>query len=160
MKRIENSEIVESDIDTLWELFSNIEKLSSLLPFDKLELEPIDENSVRATIGVKMGVMMIQGTGKFSILEKNPKRRIVAEGLIYSGTYSEKVEKGSQAKIHITVEFDSLSKNLTRIDYSLGFEIMGTRLKRIYETLINKKRKNLESNFIENLNNYIEEVMV
>jgi len=160
-RTLENSFIVDGNLQRTWLLLSDITKLSELLPVDKCEINLIDERNANIVVGLKFGIMSLKAGGTIRLLESQELKRMVAEAVLTTGTLKKEVESEGErpeVSIIVAVEIEPVSDEKTLVKYRMEFNVEAERLKKIYESILDYKFATLHETFVERFNASLKEV--
>lgn len=156
---VENSFTADGDIQRTWQLLSDVEKLSQLLPVDTCEVDLIDDKNARIFVGMNFGIMKLRAGGKLRLLDSQELKRMVAEATLTSGTLKKEIESEGEkpeVSIIVAVELEPVDGK-THVKYRIEFNVEAERLKRIYESIINYKFTTLHELFVDRFNKALKE---
>jgi len=152
MITVENILVAEKDVDTVWNLFNNMNTMAGCVP-TCTKYEVIDENTVACDLRIKLGMIPLDNKAKVSITERRDNRHLEAKGVTEAGDMMRKFGKvatGTVTQLHMIVDLEEIGPNQTRIHFTINADAVG-QMKRIYEAVIKTQRKDIEAQFIKNL---------
>ncbi len=156
MITVENILVAEKDVDTVWNLFNDMNTMAGCVP-TCTKYEVIDENTVACDLRIKLGMIPLDNKAKVSITERRDGRHLEAKGVTEAGDMMRKFGKvatGTVTHLHMIVDLEEIGPNQTRIHFTINADAVG-QMKRIYEAVIKTQRKDIEAQFIENLENAV-----
>ena len=156
MITVENILVAEKDVDTVWNLFNDMNTMAGCVP-TCTKYEVLDENTVACDLRIKLGMIPLDNKAKVSITERRDNRHLEAKGVTEAGDMMRKFGKvatGTVTHLHMIVDLEEIGPNQTRIHFTINADAVG-QMKRIYEAVIKTQRKDIEAQFIENLENAV-----
>jgi carbon monoxide dehydrogenase subunit G len=152
MITVENILTADKDINTIWNLFNDMNTMAGCVP-TCVSYEVIDENTVACNLRIKLGMIPLDNKAKVSITERRDNRHLEAKGQTEAGDLMRKFGKvatGTVTQLHIILDLDEIGPNQTRIHFCINADAVG-QMKRIYEAVIKTQRDMIETQFVENL---------
>jgi len=154
MITIESTMRAEKDIDTIWNLFNDINTVAGAVP-TCVSYEVLDDDTVACDLRIKLGLIPLDNKAKVSITERRDNRHLEARGVSEAGEMMQKfgrVATGTVTKLHIILDLEEVGPNETRIHFHATADAVG-QMRRIYEAVIKTKRDEIEAQFVKNLEN-------
>ena len=154
MITIESTMRAEKDVNTIWNLFNDINTVAGCVP-TCTSYEIIDENTVACDLRIKLGLIPLDNKAKVSITERRDNRHLEAKGVSEAGEMMQKFGKvatGTVTNIHLILDLEEMGPNETRIHFRAKADAVG-QMRRIYEAVIKTKREEIETQFVKNLEN-------
>jgi carbon monoxide dehydrogenase subunit G len=151
---IENSLIVEKDVNTVWEFFNNMNTMVGCVP-TCVGHEVIDEDTVSCDLRIKLGLIPLDNKARVSITERRDNRHLEAKGQTEAGDLMKKFGKvatDTVTQLHIVVDLEETDPDQSRVKFCITADARG-QMKRIYEAVINTQRQKIETQFVENIAN-------
>ena len=142
MITVENILVAEKDVDTVWNLFNDMNTMAGCVP-TCTKYEVIDENTVACDLRIKLGMIPLDNKAKVSITERRDNRHLEAKGVTEAGDMMRKFGKvatGTVTHLHMIVDLEEIGPNQTRIHFTINADAVG-QMKRIYEAVIKTQRK-------------------
>lgn len=161
MITVENILTADKDINTIWNLFNDMNTMAGCVP-TCVSYEVIDENTVVCKLRIKLGMIPLDNKARVSITERRDNRHLEAKGQTEAGDMMRKFGKvatGTVTQLHIILDLDEIGPNQTRIHFRINADAVG-QMKRIYEAVIKTQRDKIETQFVENLENALEAKIV
>ncbi|MEE9610900.1 MAG: SRPBCC domain-containing protein [Desulfatiglandales bacterium] len=161
MITVENILTADKDINTIWNLFNDMNTMAGCVP-TCVSYEVIDENTVACDLRIKLGMIPLDNKARVSITERRDNRHLEAKGQTEAGDMMRKFGKvatGTVTQLHIILDLDEIGPNQTRIHFRIHADAVG-QMKRIYEAVIKTQRDKIETQFVENLANALETKIV
>ncbi|MGD9032748.1 MAG: SRPBCC domain-containing protein [Desulfobacteraceae bacterium] len=161
MITIESTMRAEKDVNTIWNLFNDINTVAGCVP-TCTSYEVIDDNTVACDLRIKLGLIPLDNKAKVSITERRDKRHLEAKGVSEAGEMMQKFGKvatGTVTNIHLILDLEELGPKETRIHFHVKADAVG-QMRRIYEAVIKTKREEIETQFVKNLENALESKVV
>jgi carbon monoxide dehydrogenase subunit G len=152
MITVENILTADKDINTIWNLFNDMNTMAGCVP-TCVSYEVIDENTVACNLRIKLGMIPLDNKAEVSITERRDNRHLEAKGQTEAGDLMRKFGKvatGTVTQLHIILDLDEIGPNQTRIHFCINADAVG-QMKRIYEAVIKTQRDMIETQFVENL---------
>ena len=152
MITIENSLIVEKDLNTVWEFFNNMNTMVGCVP-TCVGHEVIDDDTVSCDLRIKLGLIPLDNKARVSITERRDNRHLEAKGQTEAGDLMKKFGKvatDTVTQLHIVVDLEEVNPDQTRVKFVITADARG-QMKRIYEAVINTQREKIENQFVENI---------
>ena len=154
MITIENTLIAEKEVDTVWNLFNDVNSIAGCVPTCK-SYEVIDENTVNCELRLKLGLIPLDSKAVITITKRLDNRHLEAMGETEAGEMTKKLGKvvtETKTKLHIILHLEEVNAAKTRIYFKINADAVG-QMKRIYESVIKGQRAKLEAQFIKNVEN-------
>jgi carbon monoxide dehydrogenase subunit G len=154
MITIESRMRAAKDINTVWNLFNDINTVAGCVP-TCTSYEVLDENTVACDLRIKLGLIPLDNKAKVSITERRDNRHLEAKGVSEAGEMMQKFGKvatGTVTNIHLILDLEEMGPNETRIHFHAKADAVG-QMRRIYEAVIKTKREEIEAQFVKNLEN-------
>ena len=154
MITIESTMRAEKDINTIWNLFNDINTVAGCVP-TCTSYQVIDDNTVACDLRIKLGLIPLDNKAKVSITERRDNRHLEAKGVSEAGDMMQKFGKvatGTVTNIHLILDLEEMGPNETRIHFHAKADAVG-QMRRIYEAVIKTKREEIEAQFVKNLEN-------
>ncbi len=154
MITIESVMRAEKDMNTIWNLFNDINVVAGCVP-TCVSYEVIDENTVSCDLRIKLGLIPLDNKAKMSITERKDDRHLEARGVSEAGDMMRKfgrVATGTVTNLHLILDLEEIGPNETRIRFLAIADAVG-QMKRIYEAVIKTKREEIETQFMKNIEN-------
>jgi carbon monoxide dehydrogenase subunit G len=154
MITIESTMRAEKDLNTIWNLFNDINTVAGCVP-TCTSYEVIDDNTVACALRIKLGLIPLDNKAKVSITERRDNRHLEAKGVSEAGEMMQKFGKvatGTVTNIHLILDLEEMGPNETRIHFHAKADAVG-QMRRIYEAVIKTKREEIETQFVKNLEN-------
>jgi carbon monoxide dehydrogenase subunit G len=154
MITIESVMRAEKDMNTIWNLFNDINTVAGCVP-TCVSYEVIDENTVSCDLRIKLGLIPLDNKAKMSITERKDDRHLEARGVSEAGEMMQKfgrVATGTVTNLHLILDLEEIGPNETRIRFLANADAVG-QMKRIYEAVIKSKREEIETQFMKNIEN-------
>jgi carbon monoxide dehydrogenase subunit G len=154
MITIESTMRAEKDVNTIWNLFNDINTVAGCVP-TCTSYQVIDDNTVACDLRIKLGLIPLDNKAKVSITERRDNRHLEAKGVSEAGDMMQKFGKvatGTVTNIHLILDLEEMGPNETRIHFHAKADAVG-QMRRIYEAVIKTKREEIEAQFIRNLEN-------
>ena len=154
MITIESVMRAEKDMDTIWNLFNDINTVAGCVP-TCVSYEVIDENTVSCDLRIKLGLIPLDNKAKMSITERKDDRHLEAKGVSEAGEMMRKfgrVATGTVTNLHLILDLEEIGPNETRIRFLANADAVG-QMRRIYEAVIKSKREEIETQFMKNIEN-------
>jgi carbon monoxide dehydrogenase subunit G len=154
MITIESTMRAEKDVNTIWNLFNDINTVAGCVP-TCTSYEVIDDNTVACDLRIKLGLIPLDNKAKVSITERRDNRHLEAKGVSEAGDMMQKFGKvatGTVTNIHLILDLEEMGPNETRIHFHAKADAVG-QMRRIYEAVIKTKREEIEAQFVKNLEN-------
>ena len=154
MITIESVMRAEKDMNTIWNLFNDINTVAGCVP-TCVSYEVIDENTVSCDLRIKLGLVPLDNKAKMSITERKDDRHLEARGVSEAGDMMRKfgrVATGTVTNLHLILDLEEIGPNETRIRFLANADAVG-QMKRIYEAVIKTKREEIETQFMKNIEN-------
>jgi carbon monoxide dehydrogenase subunit G len=154
MITIESVMRAEKDMNTIWNLFNDINTVAGCVP-TCVSYEVIDENTVSCDLRIKLGLIPLDNKAKMSITERKDGRHLEAKGVSEAGEMMRKfgrVATGTVTNLHLILDLEEIGPNETRIRFLANADAVG-QMKRIYEAVIKSKREEIETQFMKNIEN-------
>ena len=154
MITIESVMRAEKDMNTIWNLFNDINTVAGCVP-TCVSYEVIDENTVSCDLRIKLGLIPLDNKAKMSITERKDDRHLEARGVSEAGDMMRKfgrVATGTVTNLHLILDLEEIGPNETRIRFLAIADAVG-QMKRIYEAVIKTKREEIETQFMKNIEN-------
>ena len=154
MISIESTMRAEKDVNTIWNLFNDINTVAGCVP-TCTSYEVIDDNTVACDLRIKLGLIPLDNKAKVSITERRDNRHLEAKGVSEAGDMMQKFGKvatGTVTNIHLILDLEEMGPNETRIHFHAKADAVG-QMRRIYEAVIKTKREEIEAQFVKNLEN-------
>ena len=154
MITIESTMRAEKDVNTIWNLFNDINTVAGCVP-TCTSYEVIDDNTVACDLRIKLGLIPLDNKAKVSITERRDNRHLEAKGVSEAGEMMQKFGKvatGTVTNIHLILDLEEMGPNKTRIHFHAKADAVG-QMRRIYEAVIKTKREEIETQFVKNLEN-------
>jgi carbon monoxide dehydrogenase subunit G len=152
MITIESRMRAAKDINTVWNLFNDINTVAGCVP-TCTSYEVLDENTVACDLRIKLGLIPLDNKAKVSITERRDNRHLEAKGVSEAGEMMQKFGKvatGTVTNIHLVLDLEEMGANETRIHFHAKADAVG-QMRRIYEAVIKTKREEIETQFVKNL---------
>ena len=154
MITIESVMRAEKDVETIWNLFNDINTVAGCVP-TCVGYQVIDDNTVSCDLRIKLGLIPLDNKAEVSITERRDNTHLEAKGVSEAGEMMQKfgrVATGTVTNIHLILDLEEMGANETRIHFCANADAVG-QMKRIYEAVIKTKREEIETQFIKNLEN-------
>lgn len=154
MITIESVMRAEKDMNTIWNLFNDINTVAGCVP-TCVSYEVIDENTVSCDLRIKLGLIPLDNKAKMSITERKDDTHLEARGVSEAGEMMQKfgrVATGTVTNLHLILDLEEIGPNETRIRFLANADAVG-QMKRIYEAVIKSKREEIETQFMKNIEN-------
>ena len=154
MITIESVMRAEKDVETIWNLFNDINTVAGCVP-TCVGYQVIDDNTVSCDLRIKLGLIPLDNKAQVSITERRDNTHLEAKGVSEAGEMMQKfgrVATGTVTNIHLILDLEEMGPNETRIHFCANADAVG-QMKRIYEAVIKTKREEIETQFIKNLEN-------
>lgn len=154
MITIESVMRAEKDMNTIWNLFNDINTVAGCVP-TCVSYEVIDENTVSCDLRIKLGLIPLDNKAKMSITERKDDTHLEARGVSEAGDMMQKfgrVATGTVTNLHLILDLEEIGPNETRIRFLANADAVG-QMKRIYEAVIKSKREEIETQFMKNIEN-------
>ncbi len=154
MITIDSTMRAEKDVNTIWNLFNDINTVAGCVP-TCTSYQVIDDNTVACDLRIKLGLIPLDNKAKVSITERRDNRHLEAKGVSEAGDMMQKFGKvatGTVTNIHLILDLEEMGPNETRIHFHAKADAVG-QMRRIYEAVIKTKREEIEAQFIRNLEN-------
>jgi carbon monoxide dehydrogenase subunit G len=154
MITIESVMRAEKDMNTIWNLFNDINTVAGCVP-TCVSYEVIDENTVSCDLRIKLGLIPLDNKAKMSITERKDDRHLEARGVSEAGEMMQKfgrVATGTVTNLHLILDLEEMGPNETRIRFLANADAVG-QMRRIYEAVIKSKREEIETQFMKNIEN-------
>ena len=154
MITIESTMRAEKDVNTIWNLFNDINTVAGCVP-TCTSYEVIDDSTVACDLRIKLGLIPLDNKAKVSITERRDNRHLEAKGVSEAGEMMQKFGKvatGTVTNIHLILDLEEMGPNETRIHFHAKADAVG-QMRRIYEAVIKTKREEIEAQFVKNLEN-------
>jgi carbon monoxide dehydrogenase subunit G len=154
MITIESVMRAEKDMNTIWNLFNDINTVAGCVP-TCVSYEVIDENTVSCDLRIKLGLIPLDNKAKMSITERKDDRHLEARGVSEAGDMMQKfgrVATGTVTNLHLILDLEEIGPNETRIRFLANADAVG-QMRRIYEAVIKSKREEIETQFMKNIEN-------
>lgn len=161
MITVENILTADKDINTIWNLFNDMNTMAGCVP-TCVSYEVIDEDTVVCKLRIKLGMIPLDNKARVSITERRDNRHLEAKGQTEAGDMMRKFGKvatGTVTQLHIILDLDEIGPNQTRIHFCIKADAVG-QMKRIYEAVIKTQRDKIETQFVENLENALKTKIV
>ncbi len=161
MITVENILTADKDINTIWNLFNDMNTMAGCVP-TCVSYEVIDENTVACDLRIKLGMIPLDNKARVTITERRDNRHLEAKGQTEAGDMMRKFGKvvtGTVTQLHIILDLDEIGPNQTRIHFRIHADAVG-QMKRIYEAVIKTQRDKIETQFVENLEKALETKIV
>jgi carbon monoxide dehydrogenase subunit G len=154
MITIESVMRAEKDMNTIWNLFNDINTVAGCVP-TCVSYEVIDENTVSCDLRIKLGLIPLDNKAKMSITERKDDTHLEARGVSEAGEMMQKfgrVATGTVTNLHLILDLEEIGPNETRIRFLANADAVG-QMRRIYEAVIKSKREEIETQFMKNIEN-------
>jgi carbon monoxide dehydrogenase subunit G len=154
MITIESVMRAEKDVNTIWNLFNDINTVAGCVP-TCVSYEVIDENTVSCDLRIKLGLIPLDNKAKMSITERKDDTHLEARGVSEAGEMMQKfgrVATGTVTNLHLILDLEEIGPNETRIRFLANADAVG-QMRRIYEAVIKSKREEIETQFMKNIEN-------
>jgi len=154
MITIESVMRAEKDMNTIWNLFNDINTVAGCVP-TCVSYEVLDENTVSCDLRIKLGLIPLDNKAKMNITERKNNTHLEARGVSEAGEMMQKfgrVATGTVTNLHLILDLEEIGPNETRIRFLANADAVG-QMKRIYEAVIKTKREEIETQFMKNIEN-------
>lgn len=138
---IEDKFVISAPVQQVWDFFLDVPSVSTCVPGVK-KVEQIDDQNFRGSLGVKVGPISANFSGKATLVDLEPPHRLKAKAQGKDKTTA------SMVNATFTATLTELEPSQTEIDYQIDVAIRG-RLGQFGQGVIRETTKQITQVFVE-----------
>lgn len=156
MIRVQDQLTFDLPVETVWEFINDKETMAKCIPTLK-SYKIVDDDHVEGIVKIQLGILPVESRVSLEVVQRDAPVRVIGKGISYLGESISSlvkevrpgaVNKDSVGIFTVQVDLNRDGPDKTTVVASIEVDAEG-KLKRIYDSIMEKKLPTLRADFIE-----------